>query len=189
MDDITKNRAETPEQGSKGKLKVRGSRKKYYIWGFIIFFLIAGITGVNFAQKMKKMRDGGHLMFMINKVTKDMTLTEQQKADIEKIKQEIKAKRQSMKKDRDSKMDDFANAFKQDKLDKETLKSLEQKSEANRQEMKDFMMDELVKFHDVLTPDQRNQAVEKMKEMREKMKERFKNKKDRKFDYPPPEKN
>jgi len=185
MDEITKSQAETPESEGNGNTKVRGSKKKYYVWGFIIFLLIAGITGVNFAQKMKKMRDGGPLMFMMNKVTKDMNLTDQQKADIEKIKQEIKAKRETMKKDRGSKMDDFANAFKQDKLDKETLKSIDQKQEANRQDMKDFMMDELIKFHDVLTPDQRSQVAEKMKEMREKMKDRFKNKKDKKFDYPP----
>lgn len=172
MEDITKNPAEMPEKGGKGKSKVRGSKKKYYILGFIIFLLIAGITGVNFAQKMKNMRDGGPLFFMMNKVTKELNLTAQQKADIDKIKEEIKAKRQSMKKDRGSKMDDFANAFKQDKLDKETLKSLEQKHEADRQEMKDFMMDELIKFHDILTPDQRNQVVEKMKEMRQKMKDK-----------------
>jgi len=179
MEDITKNPAEMPENGGKGKSKVRGSKKKYYILGLIIFFLIAGITGVNFAQKMKHMHDGGPLFFMMNKVTKDLNLTEQQKADIDKIKEEIKAKRQSMKKDRGSKMDDFANVFKQDKLDKETLKSLEQKHDADRQEMKDFMMDELIKFHDILTPDQRNQVVEKMKEMRQKMKDRHSERKDK----------
>jgi len=185
MDEITKNRTHSPETGGKGRSKVRDSKKKYYLWGFIIFFLIAGITGVNFAQKMKNMRDGGPLFFMMNKVTKDLNLTDQQKADIDKIKQEIKAKRESMKKDRGSKMDDFANAFKQDKLDKETLKSLEQKHEADRQEMKDFMMEEMVKFHDILTPEQRNKVVDKMKEMREKMKDRHKKRHDKKYELPP----
>jgi Spy/CpxP family protein refolding chaperone len=185
MDEITENQAGMPEKGGKGKTKVRGSKKKYYIWGFIVFFLIAGITGVNFAQKMKKMHDGGPLLFMMNKITKDLNLTDQQKADIDKIREEIKAKMQARKKDRGTRMDDFANAFKQDKLDKETLKAIEQKHEADRQEMKDFMMDELIKFHDVLTPDQRNQVVEKMKEMREKMKDRFKKRHDKKYEIPP----
>lgn len=171
MDEITQNTSGTAPENTK---PVKRSKKKFFLWGFIIFFLIAGVTGVGIAQKVKQMRDGGPWLFMLNKITQDLNLTDQQKTDINKLKDEIKAKRESMKKDRQSPMDDFANAFKQDKLDKETLKSIEQKHEANRQEMKDFMMDELIKFHDILTPDQRNQVVEKMKEMKDKRKEMFK---------------
>lgn len=174
MDEITKNTSGAEPENTK---PVKRSKKRFFLWGFIIFFLIAGVTGIGIAQKVKQMREGGPWLFMLNKITQDLNLTDQQKADVEKLKAEIKAKRESMKKDKQNPMDDFANAFKQDKLDKETLKSLEQKHEASRQEMKDFMMDELIKFHDILTPDQRNQVVEKMKEMKEKRKEMFKDKK------------
>ena len=171
MDEISPNTSGTAPENPK---PAKRSKKKFFLWGFIIFFLIAGVTGIGIAQKVKQMREGGPWLFMLNKITKDLNLTEQQKTDINKLKDEIKAKRESMKKDRQSPMDDFANAFKQDKLDKETLKSIQQKHEADRQEMKDFMMDELIKFHDILTPDQRNQVVEKMKEMRDKRKDMFK---------------
>lgn len=174
MDEITqKQQAAEPENTKPAKR----SKKRFFLWGFIIFFVIAGVTGIGIAQKVKQMREGGPWIFMLNQVTKDLTLTDQQKSDIEKLKDEVKAKRESMKKDNQNPMDDFANAFKQDNLDKETLKSIEQKHEAKRQEMKEFMMDELIKFHDILTPDQRNQVVEKMKEMRDKRKEMFKDKK------------
>jgi Spy/CpxP family protein refolding chaperone len=172
MEEITKN------------TENRKRKKKLFLWGFIIFFLIAGITGISIAQKVKKMRDGGPLMFMMEKITKDLNLTDQQKTDIDKIREEIKTKMESRKKDTQSGMDDFANAFKQDKLDKETLKAIEQNRESDRQDMKDFMMDELIKFHDILTPDQRNQVVEKMKKMKDKNKGMFKKHHDR-FEIPP----
>ncbi len=184
MEEITKNTSGTMPESSKPR---KSSKKKFFLWGFVVFFLIAGVTGIGIAQKVKQMRDGGPLMYMMNKITKDLNLTAQQKADVDKLKDEIKAKRESMKKDRSGGMDDFANAFKQDKLDKETLKSIEQKHEADRQEMKDFMMDELVKFHDILTPDQRNQVVEKMKEMKDKRKDMFNKKHGNKDDGTPPE--
>jgi Spy/CpxP family protein refolding chaperone len=160
-------------------------KNRIFIGIFIIFFLIAGISGISIAQKIKKMHDGGPLLFMMEKITKDLNLTEQQKTDIDKIKEEIKIKMGSRKKNRQSGMDDFANAFKQDKLDKETLKAIEQKHESDRQEMKDFLTDELIKFHDILTPEQRSQVVEKMKELREKGNELFKKHHDRRFEIPP----
>ena len=180
MEEITQNT--TPEKPK----PVKYSKKKFFLWGFIIFFLVAGVTGIGIAQKIKKLRDGGPLMFMMNKITKDLNLTDQQKTDVDKLKDEIKAKMESRKKDKKDRLDDFGNAFKQDKLDKETLKSIDQQSDADRQEMKDFMMDELIKFHDILTPDQRSQVIEKMKEMRDKRKEMFKNhKKGDNFEIPP----
>ena len=81
-----------------------------------------------------------------------------------------------MKKDNSSGMSDFGDAFKQDKLDKETLKSIEQKHEANREEMKDFMMDKFIKFHDVLTSNQRAQVVQKIQDMKDKHKKDHKDK-------------
>jgi DNA integrity scanning protein DisA with diadenylate cyclase activity len=75
----------------------------------------------------------------------------------------------SKKKDKPDEMSDFANAFKQDKLDKQTLESISKNQEADREEMKSFFMDELIKFHDVLTTEQRLKVVEKMKEFKDKM--------------------
>ncbi len=190
MDSINQNTtgASVPETGG-GNTKKRSS-KKLLLWGFIVFFVIAGVAGVSYAQKMKQFRDKGPMFFMMEKIVKDLNLTEQQKADVDKIREEIKAKRESMKKDHESGMTDFENAFKQDKLDKETLKSIMQKREAQREEMKDFMLDELIKFHAVLTPEQRTKAVEKVKEMREKGREMFKKRHDKndKFEIPPDQK-
>ena len=190
MDSVNQNTTGASPAQKGGENSKKRSSKKLLLWGLIIFFLISGVAGVTFAQKMKQFRDKGPMFFMMGKIVDDLNLTVQQKADVDKIREEIKAKRESMKKDHESGMTDFENAFKQDKLDKETLKSIMQKREAQREEMKDFMLDELVKFHAILTPEQRTKAVEKVKEMREKGKEMFKKRHDKndKFEIPPDQK-
>jgi Spy/CpxP family protein refolding chaperone len=108
---------------------------------------------------------------------------------VDKIREEIKAKREEMKKNRESDKTDFENAFKQDKLDKETLKSIMKKRDAKNEEMRDFMLDELIKFHGILTPEQRTKAIEKMREMKQKMRDKHEKKgPNDKFEIPPDEK-
>lgn len=140
----------------------------------VLFVLIASLGGgLVVAQKVKQFRDRGPLFFMMEKITKELDLNENQKAEVDKIREEIKAKMESKKKEREGDFNEFENAFKQDKLDKQVLKDLAAKREANREEMKEFFMDELIKFHSILTPEQRLKAVEKMKEMREKRHKMF----------------
>jgi periplasmic protein CpxP/Spy len=151
--------------------KKKNTKKRRIIWGaVIVIFLITGIAGVGFAQKVKKMRDNGPMFFMMEKISKELNLNDNQKAEVEKIREEIKAKMESRKQDREKNFTEFENLFKQDKIDKESLKLLSQKHDQDREEMKEFMMDELIKFHAILTPQQRTLAVEKMHEMKDKRK-------------------
>ncbi len=53
--------------------------------------------------------------------------------------------------------------------------------DAKRDEMRSFMLDEVAKFHGILTPEQRNKAVDKMKEFRQKKHDRHDKKEDRKL--------
>lgn len=189
MEELNQNKpaARVPENKSKTKRKV--SSKKLLLWGFIVFFMVAGTAGIGFTQKVKQFRDKGPMFFMMKKITDDLNLTDQQKTEVDKIREEIKAKREEMKKNRVSHKKDFENAFKQDRLDKETLKSIMQKRDAEKEEMRDFMLDKLIKFHAILTPEQRTKAVEKMHEMKEKKKDRFNRRgKNDKYEIPPDKK-
>lgn len=148
---------------------------RVFIIVLVVVFAISSIAGISIAQKVKEHRDGfkpGPIGFMLNKLVKDLDLSEQQKADVEKIKDEIKTKIENKRKERENKFDDFETLFKQDKITKEDMDAMVKKHEANREEMKDFFTEELIKFHDILTPEQRTKAVEKMKEMRE-MRQKF----------------
>lgn len=143
--------------------------KKLFLSLFVIILVVAGIAGIGFTQKLKHMQDDGPLPFLIEKIAQDLDLNEQQKAEVMKIRDEIKAKGESKRHERENGFNEFEKLFKQDKLDKQSLKQLAEKHEADREEMKEFFIDELIKFHSILTPQQRVKAVEKMKSMREKM--------------------
>jgi len=162
----------------------KSSLKYWLIGSLVVILLIIGIKGIGFAQKFKHFHDDGPLGFMLGKVTEDLDLNAQQKAEVQKIKDEIKAKMESRKQTRQDRAAEFENLFKSDNLDRKALSDVYQKREADRQEMREFFMDELIKFHDILTSSQRVKAVEKMKEMREKFKKRR-----HKGDGPPKENN
>ena len=104
----------------------------------------------------------------MGKVIKELDLNDNQKKEIDKIRDEVKAKMDENKQKREEDMKEFGNLFKQDNLDKEQLMTLAKKHETNREEMKSFFMDELIKVHAVLTPEQRSKAVEKLKELKDK---------------------
>jgi Spy/CpxP family protein refolding chaperone len=162
MKDITEL---TPEQNK----PIKRSRKKiYWLSSLIVVLLIVGAGSVAFTQKVKEFKDKGPMFFLMDKLTKDLNLTTQQQADVDKLKAEIKTKMESRKQNKQQGLSDYQNAFKQDNLDKQTLKDIDAKHETDRQEMKDFIMDEVVKFHDILTPEQRSKLVDKMQEMKDK---------------------
>lgn len=171
-----KNQIIQPEKKLPCEKKKLTTGLRVFIIVLVVVFAVTGIAGISIAQKVKGFRDGfkghGPIGFMLNKIVKDLDLTEQQKTEVDKIKEEIKTKIENKRKERENKFDDFEILFKQDKITKEDLDALVKKHETEREEMKDFFAEELVKFHAILTPEQRTKAVEKMKEMRE-MRQKF----------------
>ncbi|MEO8210101.1 MAG: Spy/CpxP family protein refolding chaperone [bacterium] len=146
--------------------KIKKLRKlKIIIPVIVVAFLITAVCGIVSAKKKFGDGPGG---FMIGMIVEKLDLTDIQKAQVEKIRDEIKTKMDLRKDNRDNMMEEFANEFKKDNMDKNKLKDLDLKREQNMMEMKDFMMDKLVEFHNLLTPEQRNKAVETMKEMKNK---------------------
>jgi uncharacterized membrane protein len=132
----------------------------------VVFFIISGIAGIGFTQKNRDFKNYGPWPFIIDKIIADLNLSDDQKAKVQKIKDEIKAKMDIKKKDKKEGMSDFENAFKQDKLDKETLETIFKKHEADKEEMRSFFEDEIIKFHDILTFEQRSKVAEKMKDFK-----------------------
>ncbi len=63
----------------------------------------------------------------------------------------------------------------------EEVMDLMKQNDAKRDEMRSFMLDEVAKFHSILTPEQRNKAVDKMKEFRQKREDRREKRDDRKM--------
>ncbi|MCC6864824.1 MAG: Spy/CpxP family protein refolding chaperone [Ignavibacteria bacterium] len=150
-------------------VKPSNSKRKILI-SIIVVFVITGIAALGFAKNFYDNHRGGHdkVGFIIGKISKELDLNDEQKAEVEKIKIEIKAKMDENKQNRSQDAVEMENLFRSSSFDKTKALELSSKRDAERQEMKSFMIDELAKFHSILTPDQRNKAADKMKEFREK---------------------
>lgn len=171
-----------PEQPEKKVRRLRSKSKKVILSVLIIIFSVFAIKGILFARHIHKFADGPG-DFIIERLSENLNLDAAQIAQLEKIKDEIKAKMEANKpgKDqRESMLNEFAEEFKKDNLDRNKLKELEDRKEMKMQEMKDFMMDKIIEFHNLLTPEQRIKAADNMKEMKMKFHDRMDHFKDKK---------
>ncbi len=187
MSDINSfnNPSELGNKSDGNKTKKTGRKRKIIISSVIVLFLVTGLAGLGFAKGFYDNHRGGNhgpMRFIMEKIVKDLDLNEQQKAEVEKIKNEIKAKMDAKKEDRKNDAEQMEKMFRQDTFDKQKALEISKKHDADREEMKSFMIDEMAKFHGILTGDQRNKAADKMKEFREKKhdKKDKRNKDDRK---------
>lgn len=160
----------------------RGRKRKIIIGAVLVMFIITGVAGFGFARGFYyKHRGDGPWGFMIGKIAGELDLNDQQKAEVEKIRDEIKAKMESNKPDRNNDMAEMEQMFRSDSFDKQKALDLMKQNDAKRDEMRSFMLDEVAKFHSILTPEQRNKAVDKMKEFRQKREDRREKRDDRKM--------
>lgn len=138
--------------------------KKIFISSIVVVVILVAVVAVGYTKMMGN--HNGPLGTMLEKMTKDLNLDANQKTQVDKIKDEIKAKmdakKDANKDSRKQSAEDFANLFKQSTLDKQAIQDLAAKRDKDREDMKNFMMDELVKFHDILTPDQRGKVADKI---------------------------
>jgi len=105
---------ETDKKAIKSKFK-----NKIFLSSLLIILIVIGIAGIGFTQKAKDFRKNGPWPFIIDKIVAELNLTDEQKANVNKIKDEIKTKMDSKKKDKPDDMSDFANAFKQRRVQRE----------------------------------------------------------------------
>ena len=77
--------------------EIKSPKKRYSIFKRVsivvlaVVIVVAGAGGISFAKKMKQLKDDGPRLFMLEKVVKDLNLTDAQKSQLQGIKDEIKA--------------------------------------------------------------------------------------------------
>lgn len=173
------NESQVPEQNSDFAKRTKKSRKKIILISSLAIFILIGLAGAGFTKNMvDKYIEGGPWGFMLDKITKDLNLSEQQQAEVNKIKDEIKAKKDALRQKRKDHASEFEQMFRSDTFDKQKALELAKQREADREEMRNFIIDEMAKFHAILTPEQRNKVADKLKEKREKGHGFFKDKPD-----------
>jgi Spy/CpxP family protein refolding chaperone len=162
------------EQDKHNEPVVKRSKRKYVIGALLVVFIIAGTIGVTIANNVDKYRKHGPMGFISDRIIKELNLNDQQKKEVEKIRDEIKAKMDERKKNRRGDREQMELMFRSDNFDKQKALELAKKHDTEKEEMRSFFIDEVAKFHSILTSEQRNKAADKMKEMREKKGKFFK---------------
>jgi len=151
----------------KKKSFLNSTKSKVILSIVIVIFTVIAIKGIAVGRHFHKFADGPH-GFIIEKISENLNLTPDQKAQVERISGQIKEKMDLKKQTREGMLDEFANEFKKDNIDRNKLKELSGKKDQEMEEMKQFMMDKIIEFHDILTPEQRDKAMVSMKEMKDK---------------------
>jgi Spy/CpxP family protein refolding chaperone len=166
MSDITNTAGPVNEPPVKEVPKKKRNRK-VIISVLVVCLIAVGVVGVGFAHKMHQFHQEGPWGFIIDKLSEGIDLNATQKTQVDQIKAEIKAKMEAKKDDHKKGMEEFEGLFRQSTLTKQQLIDIHAKREQDREDMKSFMMDEVIKFHDLLTDQQRNKVADKMKDFRE----------------------
>jgi periplasmic protein CpxP/Spy len=106
-----------------------------------------------------------------NKISKHLDLNDKQKVELERIKKEIIEKKKSLReKSPNESREQLIGMIRTEKMDLAKAKATMDISYANRKEMGDFMIEKLVEFHAILTPEQRTKFADKMESFSKKMK-------------------
>ena len=119
-----------------------------------------------FGMRPGRHLDAGRAERMVKIISKKLDLTDAQKAGLDKIKDSILAKQKEMEEnaERAKSMEEIAGIIKSDKIDRAGLIKLIEAKEAQVKGMRDFMIDKLIEFHALLTPEQRQKLAEKISE-------------------------
>lgn len=165
-----------PAEKTTQKKKCISGKMRFIVPAVVIAFILSSVFGIVYAKK--KFMDGPD-GFLMGIIAEKLDLSSDQKAQLENLRNQIREKMESKKGNRESMMNEFADEFKKENMDKNRLKELDQKREQDMNEMKDYMMDKMIEFHNILTPEQRTKAVDLMKEMKDKFHDRMDRPKDR----------
>lgn len=137
---------------------------KFIIPVIIAALLITATFGIVMAKK--KFADGPN-GFMMGMLINKLDLDETQKAQAEKIRDEIHARMQTNMQtnmnDPQTIKEDLASEFVKDNMDKNNLMAIDQKRQQEMNDDKEFMMEKMIEFHNILTPSQRQEAADLMK--------------------------
>ncbi|MCB1193276.1 MAG: Spy/CpxP family protein refolding chaperone [Leptospiraceae bacterium] len=139
------------------------------IFIFVLVVLTVAFT-VTCEDKFHKMSPEKKAEKIVEKLSSNLNLDDEQKQKLNQIKDEVVAKMKANMKNRGSFSKEFAEDIKSDTLNKEKLLQFLKDRADKRNSMHEFMVDKFIEFHAILNPEQREKLAEKI----EKFGNRFK---------------
>ena len=99
--------------------------------------------------------------YAVKRLTRRLDLTGEQQDKLNKIKDEILARTKNLREDRTVLREEAAALFKSEKLTKEKVNAFIDKRKSKIEELRPFIVDKIIEFHNILTPEQRAKFAEK----------------------------
>lgn len=107
--------------------------------------------------------------WVTGKIAKHLDLTEQQRAKLDAVKQEMLAARAKVGKERQALIDDAVAQIQEDRLDQAKVLELLERKQALQRQVASQVVPKLEEFHASLTPEQKAKAVEHLRHLQERL--------------------
>ena len=104
----------------------------------------------------------GKAEFMVDYIAETLDLNDQQRAQLEGIKEEFMAKAETMQASKKAMHDAFMTELRKAEIDPQRLKELIAQKQEQMTEILDLAVTRLAEFHRTLTPEQREKLVAKL---------------------------
>jgi len=140
--------------------------KKVFINSIImilIFFLLTTGCGKKHHPKEHPFPPMDMSNALILKMSRDLDMTNEQKEVLKKIYEEIRAKKEEMKDKSPDYKERIISLIKSDKITKEQVLEVLKGPQRYKEEMDDFISEKLVELHNILTTEQKEKLVEKVR--------------------------
>lgn len=99
---------------------------------------------------------------IVKKMTSDLKLTKEQEEKVRKIKDEILARTKDLRDRRETVRGEFLAMVKSDRLDRNRVTAFVARREESFRNLRPFIIDKMVEFHGILTPEQRSALAAKI---------------------------
>jgi Spy/CpxP family protein refolding chaperone len=102
--------------------------------------------------------------YLVKRMSAELSLSDGQQAQLEKIKNEFLARRAEMPKLREETVKEANELMRSAEIDKTRLNALTEKNQTQANDMIRFVTDKFTEIHDMLTPEQREKLVKHIEE-------------------------
>ena len=147
------------------------SRKKIIIGGSVITVLLFGLIAKGCKQRAYHFSKSPEekIEFVVEHVSDELDLTDEQESKVKNLAEEVHSRMESQKNTTHEVYTTILGEIKNSSVDKEKLSSVIDNKMNNINELKPFFVDKFAEFHQILTPEQRNELAEKMEKLHKRM--------------------
>lgn len=123
--------------------------------------LIAAVLAVSSCTQRREL-SARHINRMVKHVSRTLDLTREQKEEVSLLAEETFETLKARRSEYGDRFESARELFLKDELESEEILSAMEGYESGRKEMRAYLADQMVRFHAILTPEQREEFIDEM---------------------------